>query len=242
MGSKPKGSEAIATLEPLEHGPMAEEGASGKATVLEARKQPDPLIEFSGRVKENLRRFLQLAAKIVRYVDYWEYFDEEGERHTLAVEEYVHIVNLAALDLFTVMSERDKIRYLRGNDVETLATIRSHPSFRAVSDDIAAKINALRDGRGLDVLAPFFESEAAFATAHTMFFGRKDRDVLAAAAEFMDRVAPKKSRGEGGNTLVVVLPPGQEDVMRRTAEIMSTVHTDPVISAKVVRVPLQIEE
>lgn len=208
----------------------------GAETVVPVEKQPDPLVEFKGWNKEEVRRFLRLAAKMVRYVDHWEYEDGEGGMQKLSVERFQKLTSLSVVDLFTEMEERAKGHFVDEPPSE-LPFIREHPAYVLIRDDLTAKLTALRDGQNVEALAKFFESSAAIETAQTMFFARKPRDREAAAAQFMDRMAPKKSRGEG-NTLVVVLPPGQEDVMRRTMQIMGgTFEVDPTISAKRVRVP-----
>lgn len=208
----------------------------GAETVVPVDKQPDPLVEFKGWNKEEVRRFLRLAAKMVRYVDHWEYEDGEGGMQKLSVERFQKLTSLSVVDLFTEMEEKAKAHFVNAK-AEDLPFIRQHAAYVLVRDDLTAKLTALRDGQNVEELAKFFESSAAIETAQTMFFAKKPRDRDAAAAQFMDRLAPKKNRGEG-NTLVVVLPPGQEDVMRRTMQIMGgTFEVDPAISAKRVRVP-----
>lgn len=212
-------------------------GLSGQPTVLAARKQPAPIDEFSGWIKENTRRFMRLTAKLTRYIDHWEY-EDDGEVQHLPAEKFLHLVELVALDIFTATPEATKARRVGAPSPAELAWVREHPCYESIKRDITTKVTALRDGDNLGVFAPFFESAAAFETAQNMFFAKKERDRIAATAEFLDRVAPKKSRGDG-NTLVVVIPPGQEETMRRTMEIMGTSfgETDPLISAKTVRVP-----
>lgn len=218
---------------------------AGGKEVLEAHKQPDPVDEFSAWVKENLRRFMRLMAKLIRFVDYWEYPWEDGSTHTLSAERFTYLVNLAVLDLFTEASDFDKARHIgfRYREIEenpqVLSALRIHPAYERLLADIKGKLVALRDGQNLEALAPFFENSAAWESAQNMFFAKKERDRIAAAAEFMDRVAPKKSRAEGGG-VVVIIPPHQEAIMQRTLHLLgerAVVDLDPLISAKRVRVP-----
>lgn len=217
----------------------------GVSEVLPAHKQDDPIDEFSGWVKHDLRRFMKMMARLVRFVDYWEYPWEDGSTHTLSVERFSQLVNLAILDLFTEAADDEKARHIGfryrsyHDNPLVLQPLRLHPAYERILADVRTKLIALRDGTNLEVLAPFFENAAAIESAHTMFFGKKDRDKIEAAREFMDRVAPKKSRGEGGG-MVFIFPPQQEANLHRTLEIIGQFnerHGEQVISAKRVRVP-----
>lgn len=211
---------------------------AGTETVMPANRQPDPIQEFSGWIKQNTRHFMRLAAKLIRYIDHWE-FEWDGQTERLSLERFGHLTNLAVLDLFTEFSDENKARRIGivRSRVGILADLRAYPPYKSITADIAAKLTALRDGEGLEVLAPYFESAAAYETAQTMFFAKKDRDRTDATREFMDRVAPKKSRGGDGNTLVVIVPQNQQQNLQETMEIMRGFQPDPVISAKRVRVP-----
>lgn len=214
----------------------AQETLAGTSGIQAAGLQPDPIVEAAGWVKESIRRFMWLAMKLVRYVDHWEFtWEEDGEIVRLSVERFQHLLNLAVLDLFTEDDERQKSRRL-GIGQDALDDLRRWPPYESIKTDIIAKLTALRDGNGLEALAPFFESAAAFEAAQAMFFAKKDRDKIEAMREFMDRVAPKKSRGDG-QAVVVIIPPNQQQNLRETLAIMEGFQPDPLVSAKRVRVP-----
>lgn len=215
---------------------QGQEAPDGARRILEAGKQPDPVVEAFAWVKEGVRRFMWLAMKLVRYVDHWEFsWEEDGDIVRLSVERFQHLLNLAVLDLFTEDDEQQKGKRL-GIEQRTLADLRRWPPYESIRADIIAKLTALRDGNGLEALAPFFESAAAFEAAQAMFFGKKDRDKIEAMREFLERVAPKKSRSDG-QAVVVIIPPNQQQNLRETLAIMEGFQPDPLVSAKRVRVP-----
>ena len=225
-----------------------DEYAAGSDTVVPAAKQPEVLTEFSGWVKEDLRRLMRMMAKLVRYPSHWEYQDQDGETQRLDANQFMELVNLAAIDLFFhKSSDADKLTYLgaKGHTArenpQFLDVMRSHPSYQPIIEDLKVKMRAIEDGTAVQELAPFFGGIAAFETAQTMLFGKKDRDRNDAAQQFLDRVDPKKSRGDGGG-ITFVFPPMHEETMLRTVEILREhagegSERDPAISAKRVNVP-----
>lgn len=217
---------------------------AGTDAVVPAHAQAEPMEEFSAWVKEEMRRVMRLMAKMVRYSDHWRQ-EVDGEVSTLSADSFTTLLNLAAQDIFWPDTpDEKKLRNLGAktsdirNTPDWLDQLRSDPAFLPIRDDLDEKMVAIRDGN-VEEMASFFGGVAAFESAQTMLFGRKDRDRNDAAKEFLDRTSPKKSRGDGNN-LVVIIPDNFQDVLRNTMDIMEArggSEDDPAISAKVVRTP-----
>lgn len=215
--------------------------------ILRPKGDADPVSESFAWATEDARRSLALVQRMVRYPDHCEY-EQGGQLYTVSVNRFLAIVRLATLDLFAADTDEDAKAMELGADPgettaearrKTLSLLRDHPLFSTIYEKLRESMRLLSSATTVEEFTKVLGPLAPPELAAQMIGAPKVRDRLNAAGEFMDRLSPKRSRGEGGGQMVIMFPPDQEKLVERAHDLMKSIdfQVDGEVSAAVLNVP-----
>lgn len=210
------------------------------------QKTPGELLEaFGHALTAEAQALLNL---LTRYCTYTEFHDQGGGGKPLGLDTFMAMLKLAACDLlFSAMEDEQKAKLLAArledrDATEMLNKLRRHPVYDAIQQRVLEGLELMRSG-DLEEWMKQMEGRVSREVVEMMSFSDKPRDRLKAAAELLDRISPKKSRGEGAGQVVIMLPPGHAEEAERTMKIINAKsgEAEELISAGRLNVP-QLEE
>lgn len=208
-----------------------------------AKRQPSPFSEIANWTRYTHRMLLRTMAKMVRWIDFWEYEDQKGRKKILSYPKFESLLALSMADLFTELDDEKKSSILRATRSQVKDN-RLHPQYETIKEAVLGVMEKLRATKGIDGWASLLEDAASQEVGYTALFAKSGREKQRALDAILDRRSAKKGRGGEGSEIHLHLPPGFLENRERSRELEASIlekkkllASDEVIDATAVRVP-----